>query len=114
MRTFSSKANNMHEARTWRDLLADIIRDGKEKKRLIDELNITSITLTRWVSGESEPRPQNLRRLISVLPQHREQLRELLKQESAFNEENTTLEVDNSAKEIPSGFYAQMLQNSER
>lgn len=99
----------MHEARTWRDLLADIIRDGKEKQRLIDELGITSITLTRWVSGESEPRPQNLRRLISVLPQHREQLRDLLKEESAFNE-GVALEASDSAKEIPSEFYAQVLQ----
>lgn len=101
----------MHEARTWRDLLANIIRDGKEKQRLIDELGITSITLTRWVNGESDPRPQNLRRLISMLPQYREQLRGLLKEESDFSEEETALEPMLPTKEITSAFYTQVLQN---
>src|ERR1700736_2501133 len=99
MATFSNKANNMHEERTWRNLLADIIRDGKARQRLIDELDITSITLTRWVNGQSNPRPQNLRRLISVLPQYGEQLRGLLKEDSNFREE-IALEPKQTAKEI--------------
>ncbi|HWS83923.1 MAG TPA: GAF domain-containing protein [Ktedonobacteraceae bacterium] len=109
MAIFIGKANNMHEARTWRELLADIIRDGKEKQRLIEELGITSITLTRWVTGESDPRPQNLRRLITVLPQYREQLRVLLKEESDFSEE-ADLEPRQLIKEIPCEFYALVLQ----
>lgn len=110
MTIFSGKVNNMHEARTWRELLANIIRDGKEKQRLIEELDITSITLTRWVNGDSDPRPQNLRRLINVLPQYREQLRGLLKEESDFSEEETALEPSQPAKEISSEFYAHVLQ----
>ena len=109
MAIFSDKVNNMQEARTWRELLADIIRDGKEKQRLIEELGITSITLTRWVNGESDPRPQNLRRLISVLPQYREQLRVLLKEENDFSEEAAP-EARQLTKEIPSEFYARLLQ----
>src|SRR5690349_7467067 len=110
MTIFSGKVNNMHEARTWRELLANIIRDGKEKQRLIEELDITSITLTRWVNGDSDPRPQNLRRLISVLPQYREQLRGLLKEESHFSEEETALKQSQPDKEISSEFYAHVLQ----
>ena len=109
MAIFSDKVNNMQEARTWRELLADIIRDGKEKQRLIEELGITSITLTRWVNGDSDPRPQNLRRLISVLPQYREQLRVLLKEETDFSEEAAS-EPRHLPKEIPSEFYARLLQ----
>jgi transcriptional regulator with XRE-family HTH domain len=107
---FSSKANNMQKAQTWRNLLADIIRDRKEKQRLIDVLGVTSITLTRWVNGESDPRPQNLRRLISVLPQSYEQLEGSLKEESPFSGEETALEPTEPTKEISSKFYAQVLQ----
>jgi hypothetical protein len=106
---FSDKGNNMHEAHTWRELLTEIIRDGKEKQRLIEELGITSITLTRWVNGESDPRPQNLRRLITVLPQYREQLRVLLKKESNLSNE-VDLESHQPTKEIPCEFYARVLQ----
>jgi transcriptional regulator with XRE-family HTH domain len=106
---FSGKGNNMHEAHTWRELLAEIIHDGKEKQRLIEELGITSITLTRWINGESDPRPQNLRRLITVLPQYREQLRVLLKKESNLSNE-VDLESHQPTKEIPCEFYIRVLQ----
>jgi hypothetical protein len=109
MAIFSDKVNNMHEAQTWREFLADTIRDGKEKQRLIDELGITAITLTRWVNGDSDPRPQNLRRLISLLPQYREQLRVLLKEENNCSEV-AGQEVYESAKGIPGDFYAHILQ----
>jgi hypothetical protein len=104
---FSGKVNTMHDAQTWRQLVADIIRDRKEKQRLINELGITSITLTRWVNGESDPRPKNLRRLISVLAQYQAGL---LKEESSFSEKETALEPIELTKEIPSEFYAQILQ----
>ena len=110
MTTFSDKVNNMHDAQTWRKLLADILRDRKEKHRLINQLGITPITLKRWVNGESDPRPQNLRRLISVLPQYQKQLGSSIKEESHFYEGETALERNESTKEIPSEFYAQVLQ----
>ncbi len=100
----------MHDAQTWRQLVADMIRDRKEKQRLINELGITSITLTRWVNGESTPRPQNLRRLISVLSQYQGQPAGLLKEESYFSEAETALEPIEPTKEISSEFYAQILQ----
>lgn len=98
----------MYKSQKWREFLATIIRDGKEKQRLIEELGITSVTLTRWVNGDSDPRPQNLRRLISALPQYGEQLRVLLKEEKFFSEEFAP--VHQLAEEIPSEFYAHMLQ----
>lgn len=99
----------MHEAQTWREFLADSMRDGKEKQRLIDELGVTAITLTRWINGDSDPRPQNLRRLIRVLPQYREQLRILLKEEGDVSEE-ASLETYQKHKEISSEFYTHVLQ----
>jgi hypothetical protein len=98
----------MQEARTWRDLLRQIISDGKEKQRIIDTLNITPITLTRWVNGESEPRPQNLRQLINLFPQYREDFRKLMGGEKGIGD-ITYLIHDDTLKTIPSEFYARVL-----
>ncbi|HLZ61809.1 MAG TPA: GAF domain-containing protein [Ktedonosporobacter sp.] len=96
----------MQEAQTWRALLGTIIRDTKEKQRIIDELGITAITLTRWINGNSDPRPQNLRHLVTILPQYREQLLDLLRDEGL--KEFSEHIQETAIKEIPSEFYSQV------
>lgn len=98
----------MEEARTWREILGQIIKDSKEKQRLVDELNITPITLTRWVNRESDPRPQNLRQLINALPQHREQMQKLLREERGLGDLSYSNQ-DEATKAIPPEFYARVL-----
>ncbi len=97
----------MQKPQTWRSLLEMIISEPKEKQRIIEELNITAITLSRWVNGDSDPRPQNLRTLINALPQYREQFLELLKEEKGIEDIRNPL-PDDSPKEIPSQFYEQV------
>lgn len=97
----------MLEAATWRELLAIIIRDNKEKQRITEALGITPITLTRWISGESAPRPQNLRHLLTILPQHREQLVKLLQEEKGVGD-LTQIIPEESEKDIPAEFYARI------
>ena len=94
----------MQEAQNWRKLLGTIISNPKEKQRIASELGVKPITLTRWVSGESEPRPQNLRSLLSVLPGQREQLLDLIRKEEGWEEFTDTIK-DDAFKEIPSEFY---------
>jgi transcriptional regulator with XRE-family HTH domain len=89
---------------TWRSLLKSIISDPHERQRLAEELGIKPITLNRWVNGESDPRPQNLRHLLTALPQQREQMLELIREERGF-EEFTNAGFDDSAIDIPSAFY---------
>ncbi|GCE20700.1 GAF domain-containing protein [Dictyobacter kobayashii] len=99
----------MQEARTWRELLGQILSDPKERQHLIETLNITPITFTRWVSGESDPRPQNLRQLINALPQkYQEQMRKLVKEEKGVGEIAATPQ-ETSLKAIPAEFYARVL-----
>lgn len=98
----------MQDAQTWRELLAAIVQNSQEKQRLIEELSITPITLTRWINGESDPRPQNLRHLMNALPQYREQFRVLLKHEKGLGELAHSLQ-DHVVKAIPSEFYASVL-----
>lgn len=92
------------QSETWRSLLKTIISDPREKQRLADELGIKPITLSRWTSSESDPRPQNLRHLLSAIPQHREQMLELIKEETGF-EEFTSVGFDDSSIDIPAAFY---------
>lgn len=89
---------------TWRSLLKTIISDPQERQRLAEELGIKSITLSRWANNESDPRPQNLRHLLTALPQQREQMLELIREEPGF-EEFTNAGFDDSSIDIPSAFY---------
>jgi transcriptional regulator with XRE-family HTH domain len=60
------EANNT--VRGWRELLGQATRNTQEKHRLAREVGIKPITLKRWVSGESRPRVENIRRLARALP----------------------------------------------
>ena len=72
----------MPEPASWRDLLRDIISDHDERERIANEIGVRSITLTRWVNGESKPRPHNVRQLLHALPKRqRDLLTELLEEE---------------------------------
>lgn len=53
---------------TWQDLLRQIIADPKEKERILQQANIQSITLTRWIKGTSTPRGENIRALLRAIP----------------------------------------------
>jgi putative methionine-R-sulfoxide reductase with GAF domain len=70
----------------WRAFLGEITREPQEKQRLADIMNVSPITLTRWVNTgsrsrteqekEKPPRPQvqSLRKLVAALPEHRAKL----------------------------------------
>src|SRR5579863_7223805 len=93
----------MSEQYSWRDLLKVIINDTHEKQRIAAELGLNPITLVRWTTQETDPRPQNLRRLLDAIPQHRDQMLELIRDEEGF-EEFSIAGLDDSSKEIPAFF----------
>src|SRR5438105_14938784 len=104
----------MQEPRTWREFLATLIRDTKEKQRIASEMGVDPITLTRWSTKESSPRPRSLlNRLVNALPAHREQLGELIREEfpNVLEEDDPTLFfIDPVIKEVPSVLYARILE----
>src|SRR5215472_7100484 len=65
----------------WRELLALILRNPREKQQLLEELKVRAITLTRWINGQTEPRQQNLQQLMKVLARYYDHLPDLLKDE---------------------------------
>lgn len=60
------EANN--NFKNWRELLGQAIKSSQEKQRLAHEMGVKPITLKRWVTGESRPREENIRRLARALP----------------------------------------------
>ncbi len=89
----------MEKPSSWRDLLKSIISDHVERERIANEIGIRSITLTRWVTGESTPRAQNLNQLLHALPKQRRDQLSLLLEEAHLNsddlvESETSDEID--------------------
>ncbi len=96
------------QVQTWRKYLGMIISNPREKQRIADELGVQPITLSRWVSGESDPRSQNLRHLLDVLPQQRDDLLGLIRSEEGFEEFSDAVK-DDSSHDIPPDFYMRVL-----
>jgi transcriptional regulator with XRE-family HTH domain len=96
------------QPRTWQELLAMIILDPDEKRRIATELGITEITLDRWVKGEHAPSSlKKLNRLhASIPPNLRDQFGELIAAEYV---EFTPVEKDAIARKIPGDFWPLLL-----
>lgn len=105
----SGKVEHMQNPLTWRALLGMVIKDPQEKQRLANELKVSHLTLSRWVSNETKPRLHNLHQLVEALPEHRALLLPLLASE--FGEFSSATGVrEDTEKEIPSAFYARVFQ----
>ena len=97
-------------ASNWRELLALILRNPREKQQLLEELKVRSITLTRWINGQTEPRQQNLQQLMKVLTRYCDHLPDLLKDEKKTG--NLSLLLANEelvSPMIPSELYGLVL-----
>lgn len=97
----------MEESQTWRELLGQVISEPLERQRIADALGIHSVTLSRWVTNKSNPRPENLRALLNALPKCRQRLAELLKKE--YPDLPSSLPQEKIREEIPATFYSRVL-----
>ena len=97
----------MERQSSWRELLNNIIDTSSERERIANEIGVRPITLTRWASGESIPRPQNLGHLLNALPKrYREQFQELIEEDFPHL---FLSDEDKSPDEIPFAFINQVL-----
>lgn len=98
------------EFSTWREMLGVLAKNPQEKQRLAREADVSTITLRRWVIGESNPREDNLRQLvIAVPPEFVVQFRHLLEIEYPLIA-HEDLERGRIVPEIPSELYAQVMR----
>jgi hypothetical protein len=80
----------MADSPSWRDMLKSIIKDPRERERIATELGLNVLTLRRWSTGESQPRPNNLRQLNRAFPiELRDQFAALVQQEDASFQDET-------------------------
>lgn len=91
----------------WHEFLGGIISNTSERDRIATEIGVHSVTLSRWVSGESSPRPHNMRQLLRAIPKHqRQQLQSLLEKVSS---DVSDIDIDTSEQEIPYKFIMEVL-----
>lgn len=100
----------MQDARTWRDLLAEIIRDPHEKQRIAAALGVNQVTPSRWASGLSRPRSQHHKKLLDAIPaRHQQEFAELFAVDYPTSREPVVNEqVEEPVEEIPSPFYSRI------
>jgi transcriptional regulator with XRE-family HTH domain len=98
----------MSDVSSWRDLLRIMISSAKERERLANEVGVSSVTISRWVTGNFEPRPQSLQRLIHAVPsEYREEFHELVARAYPHMANPATLY---EPSELPSEFFRRVLE----
>ncbi len=98
------------EQPSWRAFLGNIIADARERQYLANTLGVNPATLTRWVSSETNPRPQNLRELLRALPKQQNELLPLIAIEfPEFATSSIDTEPDNVLIQIPAEFYTRVI-----
>ncbi len=55
---------------TWSIVLQSILKSSAERQRLSSALGVTTMTLSRWASGESKPQRNHLIHLLQVVLPH--------------------------------------------
>ena len=96
----------MEDYQTWRDLLAKLIEEPREKERLAKAVGVDAVTLKYWAKNDVSPRPHHLRRLLQAVPHHQMLLRTLIAEE--FDEFDPEL-VDSPSDDISVAFSAYIL-----
>jgi GAF domain len=92
---------------SWPSVLQGIIKSPTERQRLSTALGVTTMTLSRWASGESKPQRPHLIHLVQVVhPNQRLELIDAL--EEVYPEIQTWLNED-TTDHIPPEFFAQVL-----
>ena len=100
----------MQEPQTWRELLGRRIENPQERVRIGTLLRVNVVTLMRWVRQESNPRQQHLQRLLDALPEERDLLLTLIRQEfdsfPTVIKDGTATDVSTT---IPVEFYERVI-----
>src|SRR5713226_1152246 len=94
------------EATAWRKLLENIIADAQERQRIANELGVNPATLVRWAKGETNPRHENLQRLLKALPAQQQTLTRLLTEEFPTFD---MLAGEDMSEQIPEEIYSRIL-----
>jgi transcriptional regulator with XRE-family HTH domain len=99
----------MHESTAWRELLGSLIEHPAERERIVTQMGINSVTLSRWANGLSNPRPQKLHALLKAIPpEYQTQFQELLTEAGLLSLAPSTEE--SQSKEVPYTLIHEVLE----
>jgi len=91
----------------WRGVLQRIIAVTADRNRLAEAMSVTPMTLSRWANDNSTPvKPQLIRLLQMVQPEHRVELTEALEQDYPDIHHSLHQEI---AEQITADFFSQDL-----
>ncbi len=90
----------------WRELLKLIIQEPEIRKRIDNEIGKHAVNIKRWINGKAEPRVQNLKQLLDVIPEYREQFIDLLGDDYA---DAFYTDAIDATKDIPALFITSVL-----
>jgi hypothetical protein len=99
----------MEQVQNWRQWLAQRVKNPEDGRKIAQELEVSPITLTRWIAGTSTPRLQVVYKLLIVFADEQEKLRDLLMREFPQLQTTSSSPQEDGPSEIPSYFYAQVL-----
>ncbi len=91
----------------WSIVLQGIIKSSAERQRLSAALGVSSMTLSRWASGESKPQRTHLIRLVQVV--HPNQRQELLDALEELYPDIQDWANEIPSEQVPSEFFAHVL-----
>src|SRR2546421_1226468 len=100
----------MQKVSSWRDLLQSLLSNPAERTRIAAAIGVRTITLTRWVQGDSVPRPVHLQHLLYTLPvQLQDQFRSLLEEDGLLQPVALQKEMV-PLQEIPFSFVREVFE----
>ncbi|HTK08165.1 MAG TPA: GAF domain-containing protein [Ktedonobacteraceae bacterium] len=71
----------MQDYQTWRDLLSDLIKNPRQRKKIARAVEIDTETLVAWAQHTGTPSHQQLHMLLQAVPQRQMLLRTLIEEE---------------------------------
>src|SRR5579871_1803974 len=74
----------IQEPENWRDLLAMLTSDPKERTRVSQVTSIGEMTLKRWANHITDPQPHTLRPLLVAFPKYRDLFIRLIQKEFKY------------------------------
>ena len=92
---------------SWSLVLQGIIKSSAERQRLSTALGVTSMTLSRWASGESKPQKAHLMHLLQVV--HPNQRQELVDALDEYYPDIQNWISEETSEQVPSEFFSRIL-----
>jgi GAF domain-containing protein len=103
------ESGKKEEPLAWRQILSIAADDPAERRRIAHELDVSVVTIGRWINRTTQPRMEKLRMLPEALPQYREALIASLQRE--YPHIFSDIPVVSAELEVPADFYARVISD---